>query len=85
MVIAILMIIVGIWMMRWVKQFEAQRRKELFDQLEFRRKMTDNVLRRINAFRSDRIQVLQFMSNRISQVENKKESILRDFKEMLNL
>ena len=39
MIIPILMIIVGIWMTRWAKRFEAQRRQEMFDRWELKRKI----------------------------------------------
>ena len=72
MIIAILTIILGIWMTRWAKQFEAQRRKEVFDRWEFKKKMTDNTLIHLDALKRDRVQILQVMSDRISYVEDKK-------------
>ena len=70
-------------MTRWAKKFEAQRRIELLDQWALQRKMTDDALRAIDAHRKQNVQILQAMSDRIGYIENKKESVLDDFKEML--
>ena len=83
MLIVILMIVTGIWMTRWANRFEAQRRKELFDQWEIKRKITNDALRRLEKYKKDRLQLLQAMSDRIEYVEYKKESVLKDFKSML--
>jgi len=85
LILAILMIIAGIWMMRWAKRFEAQRRIELLDQWALQRKITDDALRTIDAHRKQDVQLLQLMSDRIGYIEDKKESVLEDFKEMLYL
>ena len=77
------MIITGIWMTRWSKRFEAQRRQDLLDQWAIQRKITDDVLRTIDAHRKANVQILQAMSDRIRYIEDKKESVLKDFKEML--
>ena len=47
------------------------------------RKITDDAFRTIDAFKKDCIQTSQAMSDRIGYIEGKKESVLRDFKEML--
>ena len=83
MIIAILMIIAGIWMMRWAKRFEAQQRQDLLDQWALQRKITDDALRTIDAHRKQNVQILQMMSDRIGYIEDKKESVLVDFKRML--
>ena len=83
MIIPILMIIAGIWMMRWAKRFEARQRQEMFDQWAIQRKITDDALRTIDAHRKTNVQILQAMSDRIGYIEDKKESVLKDFKEML--
>jgi len=77
------MIIVGIWMTRWAKRYEAQRRTDLLDQWAIQRKITDDALRVIDAHRKQNVQILQAMSDRIVYIEDKKESVLEDFKEML--
>ena len=77
------MIIAGIWMTRWAKRFEAQQRQDLLDQWALQRKITDDALLSIDAFKKDRVQILQAMSDRIGYIENKKDSVLEDFKEML--
>ena len=77
------MIIAGIWMMRWAKRFEAQRRVNLLDQWALQRKITDNALRTIDAHRKKNVQILQMMSDRIGYIDRKKESVLEDYKEML--
>ena len=83
MILAILLIIAGIWMMRWAKRFEAQQRQDLFDQGALTRKITDDALRTVDAHRKKNVQLLQAMSDRIGYIEDKKESVLEDFKEML--
>ena len=83
MILPILMIIAGIWMMRWAKRFEAQRRVNLLDQWALQRKITDNALRTIDAHRKKNVQILQMMSDRIGYIDRKKESVLEDYKEML--
>ena len=85
MIISILMIIVGVWLSRWAKRFEAQRRQEIFDQWALQKKITDDALRTIDSHRKENVQILQAMSDRINYVEERKESVLNDFKEMLNL
>ena len=77
------MIIAGIWMTRWSKRFEAQRRTDLLDQWALQKKITDDALRVIDAHRKKNVQILQAMVDRIVYIEDKKESVLRDFKEML--
>ena len=77
------MIIAGIWLTRCANRFEARRRQEMFDQWEIRRKITDDALRSIDAHRKENVQILQAMSDRIGYIENKKDSVLEDFKEML--
>ena len=59
MILAILMIIAGIWMVRWANRFEARRRQEMFDQWALTRKITDDALRTIDAFRRDRVKILK--------------------------
>ena len=83
MILPILLIIVGIWMTRWAKRFEAQRRQDLLDQWAIQRKITDDAMRTIDASRRKNLQILQMMSDRIGYIEDKKESVLEDFKEML--
>ena len=83
MLIALLMIFAGIWMTRWANQFEAQRRKELFDHWKIQKKITNDALKQLAAYKKDSNQVLQAMSDRINQVEDPKESVLNDFKRML--
>ena len=83
MILAILMIIAGIWLTRWANRFEAQRKQEMFDQWEIRRGITDDALRTLDAHRKENVQILQAMSDRIGYIEYKKESVLEDFKEML--
>ena len=78
------MIITGIWMTRWAKRFEAQRRIDLLDQWALQRKITDDALWTINAHRKKNVQILQAMSNRIKYIEDKKESVLEDIKRMLD-
>ena len=84
MILPILMIIAGILMMRWAKRFEVQRRTDLLDQWAIQRKITDDALRTIDAHRKTNVQILQAMSDRIGYIEDKKESVLKDFKEMLH-
>ena len=84
MVIGILMIIIGIWMTRWAKRFEAQRRKEMFAHWEIQRKITDDALQTIDAHRKENVQILQAISNRMAYDEDRKESVLRDYKRMLD-
>ena len=79
------MIIAGIWMTRWANRFESQRRTDLLSQWALQRKITDDALRTIDAHRKANVQILQAMSDRIGYIEDKKESVLRDFKEMLYL
>ena len=83
MILPILMIIAGIWMTRWAKRFEAQRRTDLLDQWAIQRKITDEALRTIDAHKKQNVQILQMMSDRIGYIEDKKESVLVDFKRML--
>ena len=83
MILAVLMIIAGIWMVRLANRFEARRRREMFTQWGIEREISDNVLRTINALKEDRVRLLEVMSDRIRQEEVRKESILRDFKHML--
>ena len=83
MILPILLIIAGIWMTRWAKRFEAQRRTDLLDQWAIQRKITDDALRTIDAHRKTNVQILQMMSDRIGYIEDKKESVLEDYKEML--
>ena len=83
MIAGILKIIIGIWMTRWGNRFEAQWREEMFAQWELRRKITDDALRQIDASRKANVQILQDMADRIGYIEDRKESVLRDFKEML--
>ena len=83
MILPILMIIAGIWMTRWAKRFEAQRRTDLLDQWAMQRKITDEALRAIDAHKKQNVQILQMMSDRIRYIEDKKESVLEDIKEML--
>ena len=71
-------------MTRWAKQFEAQRRIDPLDQWALTRKITDDALRTVDAFKKDRVQILQAMSDRIGYIEDKKESVLEDFKGMLS-
>ena len=77
------MIIVGIWMTHWAKRFEAQRRTDLLDQWALTKKIADDALRTIDANKMKNVQILQAMSDRIGYIEDKKESILKDFREML--
>jgi len=84
MYIGILLIIAGIWMTRWANRFEAQRRQEMYDQWALQRKITDDALLVIDAQRRKNVQILQAMSDRIGYIEDKKESVLEDFREMLN-
>ena len=77
------MIIAGIWLTRWANRFEARRRTDLLDQWALQRKITDDALRTVDAFKRDRVRILQAMSDRIRYIEDKKESVLDDFKEML--
>ena len=70
-------------MTRWANQFEAQRRQDMFDQWALTRKITDDALRQIDASRKANVQILQDMADRIGYIEDRKESVLRDFKEML--
>ena len=71
-------------MTRWANRFEAQRRTDLLDQWAIQRKITDDALRTIDAHRKTNVQILQAMSDRIGYIEDKKESVLKDFKEMLH-
>ena len=77
------MIIAGIWMTRWANRFEAHRRQEMSDQWEMQRIITDDALRTIDAHRKENVQILQAIVGRINYGEDKKESVLEDFKEML--
>lgn len=77
------MIIVGIWMTRWAKRFEARRRQDMFDQWAIQRKITDDALRTIDDQRKKNVQRLQAMVGRFDYIEERKESVLTDFKEML--
>lgn len=83
MIISILMIITGIWLTQWTKRFEARRRQDIFDQWALTRKITDAALRGIDVQRQENIQILQAMSDKIGFIEDRKESVLEDFKEML--
>ena len=77
------MIVIGIWIMFWANRFEAQRRKDLFNQWAFQRKITDNAIRDIDVHRKENVQILQAILDRVNYVEERKESVLKDFKDML--
>lgn len=83
MIIGLLLILAGFCLSRLSNQIETQRRKELFSRWDLERKMMEEALMQIDSLRKRSIGTLEIIAEKIRRVEDRKESVLRDFKRML--
>ena len=83
MIIGLILILTGFWLSRLSNRIELQRRKDLYSRWDLERKMMGEALKHIDESRKRSVESLELMAEKIRWIEDRKESVLQDFKRML--